>query len=149
MATHARIIYLLNGLLVALIALMASMDARAETYAYTGAWSKHIASDYDYNETHNLLAVEHGGYIAGRFDNSFDTETYFAGTTYSTQWLDFEGTLMVGAMYGYKGCKGQQSQPRKTVCPMVAPAVSYTEYSVQPTVFVLGNAVALSVRWEL
>ena len=135
--------------LVLLAGLILATDSHAETYVYTGAWSDHIASKTDYNETHNLVAVEYKSTIAGYFENSFGDDSFFAGSTYSRQWGDFEAGLMVGAMYGYKGCKGQQSEPKKTVCPMVAPTVSYTKYQAEPSFIILGNAVALSVRWEL
>lgn len=135
--------------LVVVAGLLLAAESHAETYVYTGAWSKHIASKTDYNEAHRLVAVEHGNTIAGYFKNSFGDDSFFAGSTYSRQWGYFEGTLMVGAMYGYKGCKGQQEQERKMVCPMAAPAVSYTKYEAEPTLIVLGNAVAISVRWEL
>ena len=39
--------------------------AEAETKVYLGAWSTHLVTDGDFNESHDLLAVEHNGWIAG------------------------------------------------------------------------------------
>ena len=139
----------MRTLVAVLLAALAGC-AGAETYVYTGAWSEHINSDYEYNETHSLAAVQSRGAVAGYFRNSFGEDVLFAGGALSRSWADVETSVLAGAMYGYRDCKGGKAHDRsRRACPVVAPMVSYTANAVQPTVIVLGNAVAFSVRWEL
>lgn len=135
---------------VLLLVLLAS-KAEAETYLHTGAWSHHIGSDYDYNEQHDLLAVEHENVMAGYFRNLFGDDSALAGYRFTDQWTEHvEASVLVGASYGYRGdCLMPQYAGQRKACPLVVPTVTYTEYRVQPSVFVMGNAVAVSVRWEL
>ena len=66
---------------VILGAALSASNAEADTKVYLGAWSTHLVTDGDFNESHDLLAVEHNGWIAGRFVNSYSRELWFAGKT--------------------------------------------------------------------
>lgn len=131
------------------VSAVAAPYVKAETNLYAGAWSTHIGTDEDYNSTHNLLAVEHEQVFAGYFRNSYDEDAFAAGYRFQKSWGDFEGGLLVGATYGYRDCLKGYADADRRLCPAVAPMVSYTRYRVQPTVILLGNAVAVSVRFEL
>lgn len=140
-------------LLIALLFLgahMYAMNAEAnDTYVYTGAWSKHLFSKQDYNETHNFLAVEHKGVMAGYFKNSYSEDSAVVGFRMTEQWGDFEGGIMFAATHGYRDCVQGYADASKRVCPAIVPSIAYTKYRVQPVALLLGNALAFSVRWEL
>lgn len=128
--------------------LTVSLSTHADTYLYTGAWSKHVfTSSSDKNETHALVAIEKDGWMFGRFDNSYYRETWFVTKNLTRKFEDVEYGLMLGAMRGYEELFGVKGNDWK-VWPLIAPKVSYTKFPVQPTVIVLGEAVALTVRFE-
>lgn len=144
--TTNRICWLLAGLV--LILAVWSGNAKAETYLYAGAWSKHFGNE-EYNEQHDLIAIEHKNVIAGYFRNSYDEDALTAGYKFKRDYGPLEAGVMAGAVYGYRHCfKGWAEQDRR-VCPMLAPYVSWDAGPVNPTVLVLGNAVAISIRIEL
>lgn len=123
--------------------------ANAQTHLYAGAWSKHLLTDDDYNETHNLAAVEHKRAFSGYFKNSYDRDSFAVGySAIEGRSGDFEAKLILGAVYGYTTCYGDDSGPKR-VCPLAVPMVSYTKYRVQPTLMLMGEAVAFSVRVAL
>ena len=147
-----RVLYwgMLIHVVLAIVLALFARSVGAETYVYTGAWSEHIGSEHDYNETHSLAAVESHGVIGGYFRNSFSEDVLFAVATLSRDMGHFEASVWVGAMYGYRDCKGAKAYDKsRRACPVAAPTVSYTANTIQPTVIVLGNAVAFSVRWQL
>lgn len=131
-----------------LCAAMYASNAKAETAVYLGAWSKHVVTNGNYNETHDLIAVEHDKILAARFVNSYSRETYALAYGWHKRWGDFRGSIYAGGMMGYRSCYGDDGD-YAMLCPMVVPAVSYTKYRVQPTVLLLGEAVAISFRVEL
>ncbi len=130
--------------------------ASGETYLHSGAWSHHIGSEYDYNETHNLLAVEHDQWIAGGMKNSFGDDTALAGYRFKADLLeDVEVSLLAGLTYGYReGCFAPAPEGEKKVCPHIMPGLTYTKYRFQPSIsggtdFKDEGVVVFSVRWEL
>lgn len=120
-----------------------------ELYVYTGAWSHHVGSDYDYNQDHDLIAVEYKNVFVGFFKNSFAEDAFAAGYKIKRTWGDFEGSVLFGGTYGYRDCFSGYADAARRVCPVVVPSLAYTAYKVQPTVMILGNALAISVRFEL
>src|SRR6056297_3617329 len=64
--------------LAIIIGLMAAYApyAKAETNLFVGAWSEHLISGDNLNEQHDLIAVEHNQWFAGRFINSYERETF-------------------------------------------------------------------------
>lgn len=135
--------------LPAIILILSCGQALASgTYLHTGAWSKHFSDDA-YNESHSLLAVEYRSYMAGYFRNSYGEDSVFAAKRWSWSHGNWEAGIAVGAVYGYRHCfKGWADRSRR-VCPLVSPSLTYTKYAIQPSVLVMGNAAALSVRTNL
>ena len=112
---------------------------------YLGAWSNHLVSG-DFNETHNLIAYENNGYIAGGFKNSFNDNVYFAAKNFTLEAGYFELGLMAGAMYGYD----EQDAPlmnHNKFQPMLVPhATINTDFFIKPTVLISGEAIALTIK---
>lgn len=146
--------------IAALICLL-SITAHADSL-YTGAWSYHFGDTYmetdEYfsdvsNSTHYLLAYERNNYIVGGFKNSFGDPTDLVGRKFNV--FDaggFEGSLYAGATYGYFACQKDLVEPDKQkarVCPALVPEVAYKRFAVQPAVIILGNAIALTIKWEI
>ena len=139
-------------LLAAVVVFCASLvagNAKAETAVYAGAWSKHLVTgdEYDYTSSHDLFAVEYKRVFAARFRNSYGRESYALGYTWSKQYGNFEAKVVAGAVRGYRGWYGDSESTTKTL-PLVVPMVSYTKYKIQPTVLLMGEALAASVRIE-
>lgn len=140
--------WLLMAFVIA-VAVAYVQNAKAETYLYAGAWSDHPFSDHEYNEEHNLAAIEYKSVVAGYFRNSYGEDSFVTGCRFKRAWGDLEASLLVGATFGYRHCiKGMADRDRR-VCPVAVPMVAYTKYRVQPGVMILGNAVAVTVRFEL
>jgi len=123
-------------------------NAEAETKVYLGAWSTHLVTDGDFNESHDLVAVEHNGWIAGRFVNSYSRESWFAGKTWEWGGHNFSYGVMAGAVRGYTTCYGD-GDTSTNICPLVAPFASYKIGRVEPTVLLLGEALAISIKIRL
>ena len=135
---------------VILGAALSISNAEAETSIHAGGLSYHVATGYknDYNNNHNLLAVEHNGLLIGRFSNSYKRTTAIAAYGWSKQWGNWRGDVYVGAVRGYRSCFGDEGD-KAVVCPVAIPSIHYTKYRVQPGVLVMGEAVALTVRVAL
>ena len=125
-------------------------NAQAETSIHAGALSYHVVTGHkvDYNSNHKLLAVEHNGFLVGRFSNSYKRTTVIAAYGWSKQWGNWRGAVYVGATRGYRSCYGDDGD-KAVVCPVAFPSLHYTAWRVQPGVLVLGEAVALTVRLAL
>ena len=131
-----------------LVAFVWSQNAKAETNVFVGAWSKHIGSG-DYNERHDLVAVEHNNVVAGYFRNSYNEDSFALAYDIDYSYGPLRAGVMAGAVYGYRHClKGWADSDRKT-CPMIAPYASFDMGPVSPTVLLLGNALAVTFRVEL
>ena len=133
---------------VLLCAALSASNAEAETKVYVGAWSIHLVTDGDYNESHDLLAIEHNGWIAGRFVNSYSRESWFAGKTWEWGADNFRYGVMAGAVRGYTTCYGDDNS-NTNICPLVTPFASYKIGRVEPTVLLLGEALAVSLKIRL
>lgn len=137
--------------------IICACDYASADNLYVGAWSKHINPQNVTNESHDLIAYEHNGYIAGRMINSYGDETYLAGKEFvsekTNEFLgkyDLSAGLYLGATYGYLSCTpGQENATGKDVCPAAIPYISYTKYRIQPTVLIMGNAIAFSFKINL
>ena len=133
---------------VVALALVAAPVSAESVYVHTGAWSQHLSSE-DYNESHNLLAVEYSSYMAGYFNNSYGENSGFIAKRFSWDYGHWQAGISVGAVYGYRSCLKGWDEGGKRVCPMVSPSLTYTRYPVQPSVLILGNAIAVSVRTDI
>lgn len=131
--------------LAALILL--SFSAQAD-YIYMGGWSHHLTSG-EYNEEHHFHAYQKDDWLIGGFVNSFDDYTLIAGKSFS--WQNEPKSLEVGFVaalsYGYKHEYVKLSI--NGFLPVLVPYITYTEYKIQPSLLLLGNAVALTFRIEL
>ncbi len=134
-------------------------DVDHSVYLYTGGWSYHL-TEYkekdtgydDFNSTHNLIGVEYDGWLVAYYNNSFYKDSYvLAKNVFQRTYGDFDLSVYAGVVHGYASCIGEKNPAhgKSKACVMVAPALTYTKYKVQPSVLLLGNAVALSIRWEL
>jgi hypothetical protein len=141
---HKDAPYWVAAIVVLALALWGS-NARAETNIYAGAWSKHLITDGEYTSSHDLFAVEHKRIFAARFRNSYGRESYALGRTWTWSKGDVEAKVVLGAVRGYRGFYGDYDDKTR-VLPLVVPMVSYTKYRVQPTVLLMGEALAVSIR---
>ena len=122
---------------------------------YIGAKSYHIPKNTDFNETHALVAYERGGVIGGYFNNSHDDDTFFLAKRYYHQFSEqTTGSIMVGAMYGYKGdCLDPGPVGKTRLCPMVSLAIEHRfdlgKLDPLGNLITLGNAIATmpGVEW--
>jgi len=131
--------------LILILAIYAS-NAKAETNLFVGAWSKHLISK-DLNEQHNLVAIEHNGWFAGRFINSYNRESYAVARKFEWAAKDLRAGVYLGAVRGYTTCFGDDNSNTNT-CPMAVPYITY-DAAVAPQVMLIGEAVAVSVRIRL
>lgn len=142
--------YWLAVILILAVAVYAS-NAKAETALLVGGWSHHVMADedYRYNETHNAIMVERDGWLVGRFDNSYNRETWAIG--YGRAWKrgNVKASLTGGLMRGYEKCYDEDGSGTSNICPMIYPSVTYTKHQVQPQLGLLGNAVVFLVRVRL
>lgn len=143
--------FIVANAILATIIIFASKCANAETYIHTGAWSHHVDTEYDYNETHKLLAVERNGYLFGYFENSYNDDSALVAAKWDKPLTsNLEASVLVGATYGYRGdCRSPDPAKAKRVCLLAVPAVTYTGTTPQVSGMIMGNAVTLSIRWEL
>lgn len=139
------ILILLLLVLLGLVVLAAA-EAQADSL-YTGAWSTHLSSG-EYNEQHDLIAYERDRYILGYFKNSYNDDTIFIAKHWYKDLHDLRVGVYGGVMYGYRDCLRGGADRGKRVCPMIAPAISLRTTQPSPTLFLLGTAVAISVRWD-
>jgi hypothetical protein len=131
---------------------------------YTGAWSVHFAGQYREevngdittwaevsNSKHNLIAYETNSYIIGHFKNSFDESTFVVGKRFQIMENEvWNAGIYVGATYGYKGCTNVPAADAKAkVCAAIVPELVYTKYKMQPTVMLLGGALAVGIKWDI
>lgn len=74
-----------------------------------GLWTQHLNPGKDTNEYSQLVAFSYSNYVAGRFINSYDDETFFGGKRFHTdkfRSLKYEnffiqGNLYLGLIHGY------------------------------------------------
>ena len=127
--------------------LLFSFSAQAD-YIYVGGWSHHLTNG-DYNEEHYFHAYQKDGWLVGGFVNSFDDYTLIAGKSFiwTNEAESIEAGFVTGLSYGYKHEHVNLSV--SGFIPVLVPYITYTEYKVQPSLLLLGNAVALTFRVEL
>lgn len=114
-----------------------------------GLWSKHISSDDDYRTTHNLIALQYGGYFIGTFANSYSHQVIAAGLARTViveelnqGWL-FEVGYKIGPMYGYR-----DEAPNiggLSLLPVACVGVSFQDVGVDLNL-VPGNALSINMR---
>ena len=117
-------------------------------YIYMGGWSHHLTSG-NYNEEHHFHAYQKDNWLVGGFVNSFDDYTLIAGKSFG--WTNEAESIEVGFVAGLScGYKHEHVKLSASgFMPVLVPYIAYTEYKVQPSLLLLGNAVALTFRIEL
>lgn len=144
--TTNRLCWLLAA--VVLLASIYASNAKAETNVFVGAWSKHLISSSDnLNEKNRLFAVEHDGWFAGTFTNSYYRESYAVARKFEWRSSDLRAGVYVGAVRGYTRCYGNDDS-NSDVCPLVVPYVTY-DAPVAPQIMLLGEALAISIKVRL
>lgn len=75
-----------------------------------GGWSQHFGKPDVTNESHNIMAIEYMGFSAGRFDNSYDRETWFIAKNFRLENIGglehVNGVAAIGVNKGYRECYG-------------------------------------------
>jgi hypothetical protein len=142
--------------IMAAVLLLSMGHVQADTLAYVGetelfyGYKSHhwITDDYT-NDTHHMVGLKRGNWVAGYFNNSYDRDSFFVGYYHGRQWMQVEGFAVVGAVYGYTECYGEDGTS-KNVCPMLALGVTYLGVSryFKPSVFQLGDATVIGFRSE-
>lgn len=132
-----------------LVTLLTSEDVCArELSVHGGGYSHHLLSENTTNSTHDLGAIQWGSWVAGRFNNSFDRETYFAAYEWSWQLTrHVEAFVWGGATRGYTTCFGGRGDNTTNTCALVAPGVRYTRYALQPALLFVADAASLEARY--
>lgn len=133
-------------LLLAFVIAMAlySPAAQAEIRLLIGGWSTHLVSEDTTNSNHKVLGVDHRGWTAGYFQNSYGRPTWFAGKSWRFPGLfgvrHLEGIVGVGASYGYRECWGDQGSHAR-LCPDATLGIAWTKHRVVPALKLKGDAV--------
>lgn len=141
--------------LTAIILLACCAQVRAQSL-YAGAWSDHLNPNSEAtNETHYLLGYEQRGYLLGLLVNSFEDPTLMFGKGFDL--MDnrlLRARVYLGGTYGYYECyKGPRGQGTaiedRSLCPAVVPEISAQFLPGNPSVSLLGDAVALTFRFDI
>ena len=134
--------------LLFILMIVSSSVTSAETtvdplYLSVGAWSHHhIGGSNVTNESHDLVAVEYKSFVFGRFNNSYDHETWFALRVWRKNLghidpilENIDGSIAVGVNKGYRECYGPGDPgDGGKFCPDGYVGLSYTRYAVQPSI---------------
>lgn len=141
----------MKKLLIALLAL--SPMAATANGLYVGGWSNHLSgstdkSGYEYNEKHDLIAVEYNQIFVGTMLNSYSSRSFVAGYSfdlYETKYIDFK--LLAGAVHGYTEAQNDIAR-LGSVNGFVAPVVELNTPHIKPTVMLFGEALTLTFKYE-
>lgn len=138
-----------RNIFIAAILMLTATTALADVELYAGAWSDHLFSTYDYNETHNLAAIEVDDWFVGYFRNSYDEDAFTAAYHWKINPIeDVEIGVLGGGVYGYRDCFEGWAYNGRKLCPMLAPTMTWVEYNLQPVLYILGQAVAVGLRYQ-
>lgn len=145
--TTEKVCWVMAGVLALMI--VYAHQAKAETNVFVGAWSKHVVSSSDdLNEQHDLIAIEHNDWFAGRFINSYERETFAVAHKWAWRHGKLEAGVYGGAMRGYEKCYGD-GDGTKNICPVAAPYLTWHTGPVNPQIMLFGEALAVSIRIEI
>lgn len=134
-------------LIVMLGLFVAAFRAGADS-VYIGGWSTHIASpDRQYNQNHNLIAYDSDEWLFAAFRNSYDRDSFAVAKGWHKNTSQFRLSMYGGVVYGYRSCYGDEGEEGR-ICPLIVPSVAWTGYRVQPALFLMGEALVLSARYQ-
>ena len=115
---------------------------------YIGGWSTHIASpDRQYNQNHKLIAYDNDQWLFAAFRNSHDRDSFAVAKGWHKNTSQFRLSIYGGAVYGYRSCYGDEGEEGR-ICPLIVPSVAWTGYKIQPALFLMGEALVASVRYQ-
>jgi hypothetical protein len=134
------------------ITLLLSHESEAQTI-YLGAWSKHryqhTEEGVEYNETHNLVAVEYKDFFLGRFKNSYGNESWIV-----VEWFDKEVYpglslgLGLGGVSGYDPCAIGNREGFGDFCLAIVPRIKYRRGHFELNLIGLQQALALGPSFK-
>ena len=134
-------------LIVLLSGFVLAFRAKADSI-YIGGWSTHIASpDSQYNQNHRIGAYETGNWLFAAFRNSYDRDSFAVARGWHKNTSQFRLSMYGGVVYGYRSCFGDDGEEGR-ICPLIVPSVAYTGYQLQPALFLMGEALVASVRYQ-
>lgn len=135
----------MSKLMITLMLIWMSTTALSETRLLIGGWSHHVpTSNSITNESHNTIGIEHNGYSAGRFDNSYDRKTYYLARNWRGPLIEhwnWVGSL--GVNRGYRTCYGDNDS-EANFCLHGYIGVEYDKYPVVPTLKIVPGALVFS-----
>jgi len=115
-----------------------------------GGWSHHVMADGQFNEDHRMAAGQYGPYVAGRFVNSYNRESWFGAYEWTWHpWPEVETFLWSGVVRGYTDCTfNDAGRGQSQVCPFGVAGVRWTRYKLEPQALVVGNALVAAASWR-
>lgn len=146
-----------SKLLTLWILVFACSLAHGQTSVLLGGLSLHL-NGTDYNKFHRMVIVEHDGWFGGYYYNSYYEDTFTAGYKFEITTLQAEGhdpvdfNVYAAMTYGYRGFAGQQRDRElwddRSFYPAVAFQFEWSQYEWNPSINILGPAIAGAVRYE-
>lgn len=134
-----------------LLCLLISCNAYSIDAVYLGSWSYHFEpheSGFEYNEKHNLFALQKNGYTVGTFKNSFYRQTYFVTKSiYNFEYKDINFVLNAGFSHGYGACASDAIRKERKLCGLILPEFIYTKHKWQPSFSATHKVVNVSFRY--
>ena len=115
--------------LLGFIAMLMTLPAMAETSLTTGFKTYHFHNNSTLNDNNYGLGLEHNGWIAGYYDNSYRKNSFYVGHEWKTNNPHWNLGLEVAAVSGYDNktfskLEGGTSHP---ICVSIAPEIMFTE----------------------
>ncbi|MCP4273654.1 MAG: hypothetical protein GY781_17135 [Gammaproteobacteria bacterium] len=124
----------------------------ADIYLTLGGWSDHSDDGYElckeeycerasYNENHNAIIADIGGFTIGTYENSYYERTNLVGYTYH-----WEGFAITGAYgTGYREVLGACRVDLGKECLLITASYSFEPFKLS----LMGDALALSFEFKL
>lgn len=135
-------------MVLAFLGLVAYVNLTKADSIYIGGWSTHIASpDSQYNQDHRLIAYDNEEWLFAAFRNSYDRDSFAVAKGWHRNTSKFRLSMYGGVVYGYRSCFGDDGEEGR-ICPLIVPSVAWTGYRLQPALFLMGEALVASVRYQ-
>lgn len=133
-----------------LVGLLISSAVSAESLAlYGGGYSHHWIVDNVTNESHDMLAIQYGTYVAGRFNNSYGDESYFIAYEFNWRPFEFDPYIQTftwsGAVRGYRNCVFDKMTGDAELCLFIVGGIRYTRWFIEPALAQVGDATSLII----
>lgn len=123
-----------------------------EARVYGGGYSYHLFTDDVTNESHDFAAAQYGPAVAGRFNNSHGRESYFVAYEWNGRPVEALPHLQTfawgGLVRGYTRCDFRQGRGNTKVCALAVGGARWTQWQVEPTALLVGEAATVAVSWR-